>query len=73
MIDFSTGEVSVTPATGNDILLDSDIILDSNGKIRMHYVVSDPDPDVGYGKHKTMGVTLTASEKGGGCGPRIPS
>ena len=73
VIDLSIVEVPVAPAIGNNILLDSDILFDIGGKIWMQYVVSDPDPDVGYGKHKTMGVTLTASEKGGGCGPRIPS
>ena len=42
MIGFSTGKVPVTPVTGNDILPDS------NGKIQMRYVVSDPEPDVWY-------------------------
>ena len=73
VIDLSTGEVKSTPSTVNAIILYSDILLDSDGKIWMQYVVSDPDPDVGYGTSKTMGVTLNASEKGGGCGPRIPS
>ena len=68
MIDLSTGEVPAPPATGNNILLDSDILRDSDGKIRMQYVVSDPDPDVGVGTRGTMGVTLTASDKGGGGG-----
>ena len=73
MIDLSTREVKSTTESMNAIILYSDILLDSDGKIWMQYVVSDPDPDVGYGTSKTMGVTLTASEKGGGCGPRIPS
>ena len=38
-IDLSTGEVQAQPEKWNDIILDSD------GKIRMQYVVSDPDPD----------------------------
>ena len=42
VIDLSIGEVPEPPATWNDILLDSD------GKIRMQYVVSGPDPGVGY-------------------------
>ena len=72
MIDLSTGEVPATPENGNDIILDSDILLDSYGKIRMQYVVSDPDPDVGDVTRETMGVTLNASNKWGGCGPRLP-
>ena len=57
----------MTPSEiGNDILLESD------GKIRMQYVVSDPDTGVGGGTHENMGVTLTTSKKwGGGCGPRL--
>ena len=47
VIGLSTGEVPAPPETGNDILIDSDILLDSYVKIRMHYVVSGPDPDVG--------------------------
>ena len=43
MIVLSTGEVPAPPATGYDILLDSD------GKIWRQYVVSDPGPDVGGG------------------------
>ena len=43
VIDLSTVYVPVPPATGNDILLDSD------ENIWMWYVVSDTDPDVGYG------------------------
>ena len=62
----------MTPATGNDILLDSDIILDSNGKIRMHYVVSYPEPDVGNGTQETMGVTLTSRVKRGVVDPGLP-
>ena len=60
------------PATGNDILLDSDILLESNEKKWMHYVVSDPDPDVLDVTRETMGVTLTLSNKWECCGPRIP-
>ena len=45
----------MTPATGNDILLDSD------GTFWMQYVVSDTEPDVGDGTRGTMVVTLTAS------------
>ena len=59
MIDLSTREVPAPLATGNAILLDSD------GKIRMQYVVSDPDPDVGDGTQGTMAVILTASETAG--------
>ena len=33
VMDLSTGEVPATSATGNSILLDSDIILESDGKI----------------------------------------
>ena len=44
VICLSTGEVPAPPETGNDILLGSD------GKIQMQYVVSDPDPDVRYRK-----------------------
>ena len=58
VIFLSTGDVPVPPATGNGILLDSDILLDIGGKIWMQYVVSDTDPDVGYGTQETMGVTL---------------
>ena len=65
MIGLSTGEVSATPATWKYILLDSDF------NIWMQYVVSDPDPDVGNGTRETMSITLTASEKRGGCGPRL--
>ena len=61
VIDLTTGEVPALPETGNDIILDSD------GKIRMQYLLSDPDPDIGYGTRETMGVTFTASKKGGGC------
>ena len=43
VIDISTGQVPEPPANGNDILLDSD------GKIQIQYVVSDPDLDVGDG------------------------
>ena len=52
------------PATGNDILLDSDILLESNEKRWMHYVVSDPDHDAVDGTRETMGVNLTLSKKG---------
>ena len=43
------------PETSNDILLDSD------RKIWMQYVVSDPDPGVGDGIRETMAVTLVTS------------
>ena len=43
MIDISTGEVLVQTATWKDI------IFDRHGKIWMHYVVYDPEPDVGDG------------------------
>ena len=66
VIEISTGEVPTPPETGNDILLDSD------GKKWMQYVVSDPDPDVVDGTRETMGVTFAASKKGEGCGPRLP-
>ena len=66
MIDLSTGEVTSPPSTVNDILIDSDILINSNGKIWMQYVVSDSDPDVVDGIRKTMGVTLIASENRGG-------
>ena len=55
VIYLSTGEVTAPPATGKDILPESD------GKIRMQYVLSDPDPDVGDGTQGTMDVTLTVS------------
>ena len=73
MIGLSTVEMPVPPAIWNDILLYSD------GKIRMQYVVSDPDPDGGDVTQGTMAVTLTASkisvfvelgfpDESGGCG-----
>ena len=68
MIDLSTGEVTSPLSTVNDILIDSDILINSNGKIWMQYVVSDSDPDVVDGIRKTMGVTLIASENRGGGG-----
>ena len=43
MIEISTVEVPALPATGNDILLDSD------ENIWMKYVAYDTDPDVGDG------------------------
>ena len=52
------------PATGNDILLDSDILLESNEKKWMHYIVSDPDHDSVDGTRETMGVNFTLSKKG---------
>ena len=64
VIELSTGEVPVPPATGNDILLDSDILLESNEKKWMHYVVSDPEHDAVDGTRETMGVTFTLSKKG---------
>ena len=59
VIDLSAGEVPVPTATGDVILLDSD------GKIRMQYVVSDHDPDVEDGTRGTMDVTLTISKTAG--------
>ena len=55
-MDLSTGELPVPSETGNDILLDS------YGKNRMQYVVSDIDPDVGDGTRGTMYVNLTESD-----------
>ena len=54
------------PSTGNDILIDSD------RKIRMQYVVSNPDPDVGDGTRGTMDVTLTESDTLGFLTPGFP-
>ena len=54
MIAISIGEVPAPPETGNDILFDSDVT------IQMQYIVSDPDPDVGYGTRGIMDVTLNA-------------
>ena len=59
VIDLKTRKVPAPTATGNDILLDSD------GKIRMHYVVYDTHPDVGDGTRVTMAVNLTASNESG--------
>ena len=59
MVDLSTGEVPAPSEIGNDILLYSD------GKIRMQNVVSDPEPDAGDGTRGTMAVTLTASDTSG--------
>ena len=53
VIELSTGEVWALSATSNYILLDSD------EKIQMQYVVSDTDPDVGDGTQVTTAVTLT--------------
>ena len=72
VIDLSTGAVPAPPETGNAILLDSDILINSYGKVWMQYVVSDTVPDVGDLTRETMGVTLTASDKRGGGGPRLP-
>ena len=49
MVELSTGEMSEPSSTGYGVILDSDILLESDGKIRMQDVVSDPDPDVGDG------------------------
>ena len=57
VIGLITGEVPAPPPTGNDVLIDSDILLDSDGKIRMQYAVSDPDPILGIG-HKKQWVLL---------------
>ena len=59
MIDFSTGEFSILPETGNGILIYS------YGKIWMQYFVSDTDPYVGDGTIVTMGINLTASGTSG--------
>ena len=59
MIDLSTGEVPAPPETRNYILLDSD------GKIWMQYIVSDIETDVVYGKRGTMAFNLTTSETSG--------
>ena len=71
VIELITVEVLTPPATGNDILLGSDILLDKDGNIWMQYVLSDPEPDVWDGTQEIIGVNLTASEKWGGCGPSI--
>ena len=71
VIGLSTREVPAPSENGNNILLNSDILLESDGKIRMQYVVSDPEPNVGDGTRGTMDVYLTASDKRGGCGPRL--
>ena len=55
MIGLSTGEFSAPLETGNDIILDSD------GKIWMQYVVSDPHPDLRDGIRGTTTGNLTAS------------
>ena len=55
VIDFSTREVTAPLATEDDILLNIDV------KIRMQYVVSDTDQDVGDVTLVTMAVTFTAS------------
>ena len=57
VIDLSIGEVPEPTETWNDILLDID------GKIWMHYAVSDPDPGVVDETQGTMVVTLTTSIK----------
>ena len=57
MIELSIREFTDYPSTGHGILLDS------NGKIRMHYVVSDPDPDIEEGTRGIIAVTLTAGNK----------
>ena len=72
MIYLSTGEVPAPPETRNNILFESDILIYSDGKIWMQYIVSDTNPNIGDGTRGNMGVTLNASNKGGGCGPRIP-
>ena len=59
MSDLSTGEVTEPPTNGKDILNDSD------GKIRMQYVISDTNTDVGDGTKGTMDVTLTAIDTPG--------
>ena len=59
MIGLGTGELRETPETGNDILIDI------YGKIRIQYVVYDPEPDVRHGEWGTMDVTLSASDASG--------
>ena len=59
MIDLSTGEVPVLPATGNDKLLESD------DKTWMQFVVSDTAPDFGDRTRGTINFTLTASDLAG--------
>ena len=44
VIGLGTGELTETPETGNDILIDI------YGKIRIQYVVYDPEPDVRHGE-----------------------
>ena len=56
VIDLSIVEVPVPPETGNAILLDSD------GKNMMQYVVSDPDSNVRDGTQGITDFTLTASD-----------
>ena len=53
MIELIKGEVTTPLETGNDIIIDSD------GKIYIQDVVSDPDPNVGDGTQGTMSVNLT--------------
>ena len=59
MIYLSTVEVPALLSTGNDIILDSDV------KNRMQYVLSDPGPYAGDGTRGTMAVTLNASNISG--------
>ena len=66
VIGLSTVEVPAPPATDNDILLDSDIPLDSDQKTQIQHVVYDTDPDFGDSTLETMGDTLNGSDKGGG-------
>ena len=56
MFGLRTGKAPEPPETGNDIILGSD------GKFWMQYVVYDPDPDAGYGTRGNMSITLIASE-----------
>ena len=56
VIDISTRTVPAPSANGNDIILDSD------GKNWMHYVVYDPDLDVKDFTRGTMAVILTARD-----------
>ena len=58
VIDLITGRVLAPPSTGNDILLDSDISIDSYGKICMQYVVSDTEPDVEVGQKEEPWMLL---------------
>ena len=59
LIELNTGEVLVRTETGNDIIIYSD------GKFRMQYVVSNTDSDIRYETQETMDDNLTASNISG--------